>query len=356
MTLESPVKPRLSIIVPVLNEQEQLPPFCANLREQTGVVFEILFADGGSQDRTLSILKDFAAEAPFTVRCIASEVGRGRQMNVAARIATGEYLLFLHVDSLFPESDALQRALDFYCQSKTDNSLPMAAFFRLSFDLAAEQRSWRWFFYEQKARLPLADSTLGDQGFLMSADVFNKIGPFDERLRYLEDVRFSRKLAAVGAWIPLPVDIQTSARRFSSEGFYPRQVINALIMAFNDAGLDELLYLFPQLYKEQKDAQVITLSPFFSAIGAWIRGQNWRQQLIFWKKIGRYVHGMAWQIPFAVNAKRAWKRHASEVPFPQKGYQLFHRWTNHTFGWYITAVLVWLWFTGSRFMEKRTTR
>ena len=42
--------PELSVIIPAINEQLELPALLAQLSEQTGVALEILVADGGSTD------------------------------------------------------------------------------------------------------------------------------------------------------------------------------------------------------------------------------------------------------------------------------------------------------------------
>src|SRR5450631_2618475 len=44
--------PELSIIVPVLNEAEELPALFATLADQHGISFELIICDGGSSDGT----------------------------------------------------------------------------------------------------------------------------------------------------------------------------------------------------------------------------------------------------------------------------------------------------------------
>ena len=88
----------LSIIIPALNEEENLPNVLQNLQIFRECKHEIIVVDGGSTDNTCAI----AHENADTV--IASEPGRAIQMNAGAAIATGDVLLFLHADTILPEN------------------------------------------------------------------------------------------------------------------------------------------------------------------------------------------------------------------------------------------------------------
>src|SRR5664280_2399679 len=81
----------ISVIIPTLNEEVNLPVTLRPLADHPDV--ELIVVDGGSSDRTVSIAQQ------FTSYVFASEPGRARQMNVGARHATGDILLFLHADT-----------------------------------------------------------------------------------------------------------------------------------------------------------------------------------------------------------------------------------------------------------------
>lgn len=64
--------------------------------------WEIWVVDGGSQDQTIEIAKQFGQSANLTV--IATEqAGRSIQMNRGAEVATGDILCFVHADTLVPD-------------------------------------------------------------------------------------------------------------------------------------------------------------------------------------------------------------------------------------------------------------
>jgi glycosyltransferase involved in cell wall biosynthesis len=85
----------ISIIIPTFNEAANLPRLLEAIAGP-GVPREILVVDGGSSDGTPEI----AIRAG--VACLGSEPGRGQQLVAGAAAASGDILLFLHADSLFP--------------------------------------------------------------------------------------------------------------------------------------------------------------------------------------------------------------------------------------------------------------
>ena len=96
MSLCAKARGRVSVVIPTLNEADRLGPLLETLHGEPGLK-EIIVADGGSTDGTSSIA------ARLGTRLIMSERGRGHQLRVGAAGATGEFLLFLHADSVFPQ-------------------------------------------------------------------------------------------------------------------------------------------------------------------------------------------------------------------------------------------------------------
>jgi glycosyltransferase involved in cell wall biosynthesis len=107
----------ISVIIPVLNEQEALPSAIAALGSCCGVA-EIVVADGGSTDGTLEWMRSNplgrnAESAGPQLALVNSVRGKGPQINAGAAAAAGDVLLFLHADSAIsqPALDALTVAL-----------------------------------------------------------------------------------------------------------------------------------------------------------------------------------------------------------------------------------------------------
>src|ERR1035438_5499991 len=93
----------LSIIIPTVNEERFLPYLLKSLKEQTFNDFEVIVADSNSTDATRSIALKSGA------RVVKGGLpARGR--NNGAKVARGEWLLFLDDDVILPR-DFLERTM-----------------------------------------------------------------------------------------------------------------------------------------------------------------------------------------------------------------------------------------------------
>ncbi|WP_292731541.1 glycosyltransferase [Methanoculleus sp.] len=103
----------LSIITPVLNEEENILAFLAHIDDLEDPV-ELIVVDGGSTDDTCAALKAAASAFSHRLTVLSSPAGRAVQMNAGARHATGAVLLFLHADCrITPDAPkAIRRALE----------------------------------------------------------------------------------------------------------------------------------------------------------------------------------------------------------------------------------------------------
>src|ERR1044072_6033353 len=97
----------ISIVVPALNEAKLIGSFLEHLRERAPGA-EIIVADAGSKDHTVELA------VPLADHVVQSERGRAVQMNAAARVARGQILWFVHVDSEVPWAclEEIQRIMD----------------------------------------------------------------------------------------------------------------------------------------------------------------------------------------------------------------------------------------------------
>ena len=238
-------RPDISIIVPILNESEELPGLFCSLNSQENITLELLLCDGGSSDGSPQIVSGRAAECSFPVRMIRTASGRARQMNAGAAVASSGLLLFLHADSRFEELNALCEAVACYRRTNESGSRLFAARFALQFRRSEQSPSLSYYYYEAKARLPRTDCIRGDQGFLLDCDTFSHAGGFDEALPFLEDIRLVSALAAELEWQLLPATLSTSARRFEKEGMLERQVLNAIVVNSVATGWTEFFHPLP---------------------------------------------------------------------------------------------------------------
>ena len=301
------VKPDISIIVPILNEADQLPELLESLARQCGVTLELILCDGGSQDGSPEVVDELAATASFAVLFLQSGCGRGHQMNAGTGRSTANLLLFLHADSRFVSSDALLRALERYHSHTAEGSVRFAARFGLQFRRSDESPSLPFFFYEAKARLPRAECVRGDQGFLLSRTTLSELGGFDESLPFLEDLRLALAFGRCGAWQLVPALLSTSARRFESEGLLERQILNAIIVNNALAGWTQFFQELPGLYGRHDAGGRLQLQPILAGISRMINNSSAEWQHSFWQATGRHVAGNAWQLFFWLDVRRAFR-------------------------------------------------
>lgn len=356
MSLEH--RPELSIIVPLLNEAEELTFLFASLSEQRGLSFELILCDGGfideQQRQALQLASDYRLETLY----IKAPRGRGRQMNAGAAIARSGLLLFLHADSRFSDPDALSRSVLFFRKQSLEIDKMIAAHFSLCFRRAGNSSSLAYFFYEAKTHLNRVDCIRGDQGLMASNVLFKKIGGFDESLPFLEDIKFVEAVAAHGQWLLLPASVSTSARRFETEGLCERQVVNAVIVNAIVTGWDELFTALPGLYRCHPESGRLRLFPLFEGIRKLLacKSAEWRKR--FWLATGQHVASNIWQLFFWLDARSAYVS-------AQSAGQTGNRWTglysrhlksvceSHLFAC-LTAVAVWLWFRALLLTKKHS--
>jgi len=346
--------PELSIVVPLLNEAKTLPGLLGMLTRQQAVDFEVLLVDGGSTDGTLETADSLAADLAFPVILHRAPRGRARQCNVGAAAARSSFLLFLHADSEFQASGALRNALDrlLGCGGQT-----VGGRFALRFSHQVTPRSWGYYFYECKARLDRPECIHGDQGLMVSQEIFHQLGGFDESAFVAEDTRFAEALRKTGTWLLFPDEIRTSARRFETEGLKERQTLNALIMNFAAIGWDEFFLQATGVYRAQGDAEQLDLFPFFDLVDQLQRAATWRMRLKRWYRTGCYVRPQAWQLAFALDVRRLYRagRQAGEgsLWLTRLHDRWFERCTDHPPGRLLATLLTWLWFRRTLFRLRR---
>jgi rSAM/selenodomain-associated transferase 2 len=283
--------PELSIIIPTLNEAAALPVLLDQLRRQEGVDCEILAADGGSDDATLELARQAGA------RAVAAPRGRGAQMNAGARVARGQYLLFLHADSELQSTLQLREALDALKARVAIEGPRCAGHFALRFVRSGPGHGLFYRYLEEKTALNRPGTINGDQGLLLPAEYFRELGGFDQRLPFLEDPDIADRIFASGRWHLLPGRLLTSARRFESEGAGRRYTVMALIMGLRAAGAHEYFAQAAAGHAGRSQDGPLRVGDHLALAWRVLRQAGWRRAMGIVYRAGRYSRQNSWQ-PF----------------------------------------------------------
>ena len=95
---------KVSVIVPVYNQQAYLTQCLESLQNQTLREIEILCVNDGSTDESWSLMQEFAARDSRFVLLNQPNQGTGRARNAALARARGEYVGFVDGDD-FVDAD-----------------------------------------------------------------------------------------------------------------------------------------------------------------------------------------------------------------------------------------------------------
>lgn len=190
----------VSIVVPVLNEAQQLTALMNRLRLLQDQVNEIIVVDGGSDDGSLEKLAH-----EFTV--IQAPKGRAKQMNAGAAQVTSTWILFLHADTQLNSAHI----------SEMVSSSSAFQWGRFNVKLDAQGLVYRvieWFI-NQRSRF--SSIATGDQCIFVRKRFFDEIGGFAD-LALMEDVEFCKRAKRNAKPVCLSKTVTTSARRWQQYG------------------------------------------------------------------------------------------------------------------------------------------
>lgn len=208
---------RISIVIPMLNEEAALPRLAGVLGALDPAPHEVLCADGGSSDRSVEMAREFGW------RVVESARGRGVQINTGVEAATGDCVLVLHADT-YPPVDAMQVIAD----TLADPGIALASFTpvikgpeKTRWGTTAHNWAKTWYapllfrphLFVRGVRL-----LFGDHGMFFRREQFLAVGGCDPSARVMEEADICVKLAELGRVKLVPRRIETSDRRIAEWG------------------------------------------------------------------------------------------------------------------------------------------
>ena len=181
------------------NDSSQTPHRKPHLSDEP----DVIAVDGGSTDETLVLLSQ------SNIRVISAARGRSNQMNEGAAVVTGDVLLFLHADTRLPP-DYIEKLAIFISSGKPwgrfnvrfDDNHPM-------FRLIASMMNWRSRF---------TGICTGDQAIFIRRSTFESLNGFAD-IPLFEDIDLCKRLKSLDWPFCIKSPVTTSGRRWRTHGF-----------------------------------------------------------------------------------------------------------------------------------------
>lgn len=209
--------PLLSVVIPCLNVAETLGAQLEALSEQdVDFTWEVVIADNGSVDDTVSLAKGFNDRLQIVH---ADESKRGRQFacNAGARAASGKYLVFVDGDDVVQSGFLKAMAAGLACHEMAAGRFDNGMFA----DDGALQHG-----------PAMSDAIMSGYGFLpfasggctgIHADVFAQVGGFEAGSNYCEDTALSWRVQLAGYRLGAVPQAVVAVRQRSTFGSMFRQ-------------------------------------------------------------------------------------------------------------------------------------
>ena len=188
--------PRLTIVMPVLDEAACIREALAALAPLRARGHEVIVVDGGSTDGTVDLA------APLCDHVVRAPRGRALQMNAGARVASGDTFVFLHADTRLPA----------HADEEIDRA--DAIWGRFDVRIASDRPLLALVARAMNLRSRLTGIATGDQAIFVQRDAF---AGFPE-IPLMEDIAFSRLMKRRARPACLRACVTTSARRWEARG------------------------------------------------------------------------------------------------------------------------------------------
>ena len=214
----------LSIIIPTLNEEENIAALITYLQSNISEIAEIILSDGDSRDGTVEKAIGAGARA-----VVSPKKGRAAQMNYGASLAKGNILYFVHADTLPPRSFANDIDLAIKegytlgrCRTKFNSNrfiLKINAFF---------------------TRFDLFMCYGGDQTLFITKELFSSLGGFNDDLIIMEDFEIIDRARKHVKYKIIQKDVLISARKYETNSWLRVQRANYKAVSMYKKGYSQM--------------------------------------------------------------------------------------------------------------------
>lgn len=183
-----------------------------------GLIRDVVVVDASSSDQSAELALDMGC----TLLQLGPEGrGRGHQLAAGAKAAKGDWLLFLHGDSVPLEGWIAA------CEAHIATMPDQAAYFRLGFD--SQEGPARRIAFWANWRARLFGLPYGDQGLLISRSLYEAVGGY-QKIALMEDVVLVQSLGK-SRLRALNAGVETSAEKYRRGGWWFVPLRNLTLLA-----------------------------------------------------------------------------------------------------------------------------
>lgn len=124
--------PLISVIIPNYNGEKFLRECLESVCSQTYESLEIIFADDGSTDDSLTIAREFQSTfSNFRILTRDSNVGLARNKHEAILYANGEFITSIDSDDFYTSREKIQRELELIQKARSEGNSNIIAYSRV---------------------------------------------------------------------------------------------------------------------------------------------------------------------------------------------------------------------------------
>lgn len=251
------MKQFFSVVIPTLNEEKFLPKLLDDLSRQTEKDFEVIIADGYSNDKTKEVTNEFKNK--LSIKFYQTKLKNvALQRNYGATKSTGDYLVFIDADTQFNSS--------FFKKVKKAILKRKGLVFIPYFLPDREYKQYKSLFdlsnmlVEFSQNLPKRFSLGGNM--IIEKNFFNIIGGFNEKLFIAEDHELIQRISQWGVEAKFIREAKTyfSLRRMKKEGqikFFYKYFISTARRIFSGEIKDKIYdyQMGGHVYEKEKNIQ-----------------------------------------------------------------------------------------------------
>ncbi len=202
---------KISIIIPTINEANNLPLLLSDLSSiyKEG---EIIIVDCGSEDKTIDIANIYGAKL-FK----SKERNRGLQLDIGAKNAKGEWLIFLHADT--------RLAHNWFRKVNLALKEGKNYIYYFKFRINHKKIIYRILEILVNFRSQYIKQPYGDQGLIIHRTTYFKNNGF-RKIPLMEDIDFLRRLNNKKDLIQLNLPIFISSRKWEKTNIFLQSIKN----------------------------------------------------------------------------------------------------------------------------------